>query len=191
MGLAPLVPDIEAAATRIVANHALRLLMVYLMPWRENFDVTDPTVLRLAVNHVHDLVVLALGATRDAAAVANGRGVRAARLQGVKVDIAANLTSRDLSVAAVALRQRVTPRDIHMLFDAKAQPSPSMYLPPVLPARAVCCATRAIRTNRSPPSPPPVASATSRTSTAPSAAAMAARLPRCAANRLSRGSPRT
>jgi AraC-like DNA-binding protein len=64
-------------------------------------------------------MALALGATREAAVIANARGMRAARLHAVKADIAANLTSRDLSVAAVALRQRVTPRYIHMLFDGE------------------------------------------------------------------------
>jgi AraC-like DNA-binding protein len=119
--LAPLVPDLEAAATRVVTrtNDALRLLRLYLTAWRETFDLTDPAVCRLAVTHVHDLLAMALGATRDASAVANGRGKRAARLKAVKADIAVNLTTRDLSVAAVALRQRVTPRYIHMLFDGE------------------------------------------------------------------------
>jgi AraC-like DNA-binding protein len=117
--LAPLVPDLETAANRLVRSDALRLLRLYLTGWRENFNVTDPAVSRLAVTHVRDLMALALGATRDAAAIAKGRGVRAARLKAVKADIGANLTSRDLSVTAVALRQRVTPRYIHMLFDSE------------------------------------------------------------------------
>jgi AraC-like DNA-binding protein len=117
--LAPLVPDLEAAANRLVKSDALRLLRLYLAGWRENFNVTDPAVCRLAVAHVRDLMVMALGATHDAAAIANARGVRAARLKAVKADIAANLMSRDLSVTAVALRQRVTPRYIHMLFDGQ------------------------------------------------------------------------
>ena len=119
--LAPLVPDLEEAATRCVpgTSDALRLLKLYLMAWRENFNVTDPAICRLAAIHVHDLIAMALGATRDAAAVANGRGMRAARLNAVKADIAANLTAGDLSVIAVALRQRVTPRYIHMLFDSE------------------------------------------------------------------------
>lgn len=132
--LAPLVPDLEAAATRVVANDALRLLRLYLMPWRESFNVTDPAVRRLAVTHVHDLMVMALGATRDAAVVANGRGVRAARLKAVKADIAANLSTRDLSVTAVALRQRVSPRYIHMLFDSEG----TTFSQFVLAARLAC-----------------------------------------------------
>jgi AraC-like DNA-binding protein len=119
--IAPLVPDLEKAATRLVpsTNEALRLLKLYLMAWRDNFNITDPAVHRLAVTHVHDLVALALGATRDGAAIANGRGLRAARLNAVKADIAANLTARDLSVTGVALRQRVTPRYIQMLFEGE------------------------------------------------------------------------
>jgi len=119
--LAPLVPDFEAGATRVVpqTNDALRLLKLYLMAWRDNFKVADPAVSRLAVTHVHDLIAMALGATRDSAAVANGRGMRAARLKAVKADIAANLSKFNLSVTAVALRQGVTPRYIHKLFDSE------------------------------------------------------------------------
>jgi len=118
--LAPLVPDLEEAATRLVlsTNEALRLLRLYLMGWRD-FSMTDPALCRLAVTHVHDLLALALGATRDAAVNASGRGVRAARLKAIKADIAVNLTAHDLSVVAVALRQRVTPRYVHMLFDSE------------------------------------------------------------------------
>jgi len=115
------VPDLEEAATRLVArtNDALRLLRLYLAAWRENFDLADAAVCRLAVTHVHDLIAMALGATRDAAEVANRRGARVARLNAVKADITANLTARDLSITAVALRQRVTPRYVQMLFDSE------------------------------------------------------------------------
>ncbi|MBN9024685.1 MAG: hypothetical protein J0H20_03540, partial [Rhizobiales bacterium] len=60
--LAPLVPDLEQAATHLVSstNNALRLLRLYLLAWPEDLEVTDPAVRRLAVNHVHDLVALAL-----------------------------------------------------------------------------------------------------------------------------------
>ncbi|MGH8717980.1 MAG: helix-turn-helix domain-containing protein [Burkholderiales bacterium] len=64
-----------------------------------------------------DLIALALGARRDGAAIANGR--RAARLRAIKADILENLGSVELTVTAVALRQRVTPRYIHMLFETE------------------------------------------------------------------------
>lgn len=119
--LTPLVPDLEAAVMRPVThrNEALRLLRLYLLGWREHFDMTDPALCRLAAAHVHDLVATALGATREGQAAAAKRGIRAARLAAVKADIAANLTAHDLSIAAVALRQRITPRYIHMLFESE------------------------------------------------------------------------
>lgn len=61
----------------------------------------------------------ALGATRDGAEIACGRGVRAARLRAVKADILEHLGSLELTVTAVALRERVTPRYVHMLFEAE------------------------------------------------------------------------
>lgn len=117
--LAALVPDLEDAITRLVSNDALRLLQLYLMAWRDGADFADPAVSRLAATHVHDLLALALGAKPEAAEVARGRGMRAARLKAAKADIAANLTARDLSIAAVARRQRITPRYIHMLFESE------------------------------------------------------------------------
>jgi AraC-like DNA-binding protein len=71
----------------------------------------------LAVTHVYDLFALALGATREAAAIANGRGVRAARLRAIKADLAANLGRPALSINAVAARHGVTPRYVQMLFE--------------------------------------------------------------------------
>jgi AraC-like DNA-binding protein len=57
---------------------------------------------------------LALGATRDGAAIAGERGMRAARLKAVKDDLAAN---PGLRLAALAARQRVTPRYVQLLFE--------------------------------------------------------------------------
>jgi transcriptional regulator GlxA family with amidase domain len=67
--------------------------------------------------HVHDLIALTLGATRDAAEIAHGRGVRAARLAAVKDDIAKRLDQPNLSVAAIAVLHRCTPRHIQRLFE--------------------------------------------------------------------------
>jgi AraC-like DNA-binding protein len=64
-------------------------------------------------------MAVALGATRDGVAIAEGRGIRAARLRAVKADILSHLGSSNLTVQAVALRQRVTPRYVHMLFEAE------------------------------------------------------------------------
>jgi AraC-like DNA-binding protein len=74
---------------------------------------------RLAVTHIYDLMALTLGATRDAASAVAERGVRAARLRAVKEDIARNLAEGELSVAAIATRQRVSPRYLRKLFESE------------------------------------------------------------------------
>jgi AraC-like DNA-binding protein len=93
----------------------LALLAPYLRSLRDG--VTSPDIQRLVVSHVHDLMALLAGATRDGTEVAAGRGVRAARLTAIKQDVARNLADGDISVGAIALRHRVTPRYIQMLFE--------------------------------------------------------------------------
>jgi AraC-like DNA-binding protein len=117
--LAPLVGDVEKAAMRVIpqGNEALRLMTKYLeILWRGP-PLEAPEARRLAATHVHDLIALALGATRDGMALAAGRGLRAARLRAVQADILENLADPKLSVAMIAHRQRVTPRYVHMLFE--------------------------------------------------------------------------
>jgi AraC-like DNA-binding protein len=114
--LGQLVADPELASTRLVprTNEAFRLLRAYLMGLRDNGGISDPSLCKLAVTHVYDLVALTLGATRDAAVIAAARGMRAARLKAVKDDLAAN---PGLRLAALAARQRVTPRTVQLLFE--------------------------------------------------------------------------
>ena len=84
-------------------------------------DVTQagatPDLRHSAVTHIYDLIAMSLGATRDAAEVAKGRGVRAARLKAVKDDILRNLANETLSIGAVAERHGVSPRYIQRLFE--------------------------------------------------------------------------
>ena len=100
-------------------NEALRLLTKYLGILREGPALMTPELRHLAVTHIHDLIAMARSPTRDGAAIAGDRGVRAARLRAIKANILENLGSPDLTVTAVALRQRITPRYIHMLFEAE------------------------------------------------------------------------
>lgn len=119
--IAPLTIGVEDRSRHYIpaATEALSLLSAYLGILKGSHGLSDPQVVDRSVTHIYDLMALAIGATRDAAAVANRRGVRAARLRAVKADIASNLTALDLSVSKVALRQGVTPRYIHMLFDGE------------------------------------------------------------------------
>ncbi|HEY7428129.1 MAG TPA: helix-turn-helix transcriptional regulator [Gemmataceae bacterium] len=47
------------------------------------------------------------------------RGLRAARLCAIKADIASHLGEHELTVTAVAVHQRVSPRYVQMLFKAE------------------------------------------------------------------------
>lgn len=119
--LAPLVGDVESAVMRPIPrnNEALQLLMKYLEILGQDPALMTTELRHVAVTHIHDLIAMAIGATRDGAAIANGRGVRAARLKAVKADILENLGTLELTVGAVALRQRVAPRYVHRLFETE------------------------------------------------------------------------
>ena len=75
-----------------------------------------------AVTHVYDLLVVVLGATRDAAHIATGRGVRAARLLGAKAFVTQHLARHELSAAIVAAHLGVTPRYVDMKWPGRARP---------------------------------------------------------------------
>ena len=99
-------------------TEGLRLLRRYLHAMQD-MDLATADLQRLTVAHIHDLMAVALGATGDAASAAAERGVRAARLRAVKDDIARNLAEGDISVAATAARQRVSPRYLRKLFESE------------------------------------------------------------------------
>ena len=71
------------------------------------------------MRHIHDLMALAVGATRDAAEAAQAGGLRAAKLQALKNDIAGCLDQPNLSVTTLAARHAMTPRFIQRLFEAE------------------------------------------------------------------------
>ncbi len=119
--ISPAVRGLDTAYCRRIPadSAALRLLRRYVGILEEAATFADPDLQRHAVTHIHDLIALAIGATRDAAEVAGGRGVRAARLRAIKQDIAENLDRAELSVDQIATRHRVTPRYVRMLFEAE------------------------------------------------------------------------
>ncbi len=119
--IAPLVSDVGAAVARRIpaGSVALKLLVAYLASALDTEALLSPELQQLAVTHVYDLLALALGATRDAAAVAAGRGVRAARLRAAKAFIMQHFCRHDLSAATVAAHLDVTPRYVHMLFESE------------------------------------------------------------------------
>jgi AraC-like DNA-binding protein len=121
--LASLVADVEDTTMRVIPrdNDALRLLTGYLQMLQSDIaPLATPDLRHLAVTHVHDLLALILGATRDAAAVAHNRGMRAARLAAIKADVIAQIGNRQLSLTALAARHGVTPRSVQLMFESEA-----------------------------------------------------------------------
>ena len=114
-----MVPGIEDAFARPLPPDigALRLLLRYLDVIEDEHALKTPELRRAATTHVHDLCALAIGATRDVAEIAKGRGLRAARLRVLKADIMQSLDSGHISADMLARRQRVTPRYIRKLFE--------------------------------------------------------------------------
>jgi AraC-like DNA-binding protein len=119
--LAELVPKLEDAFVRPIPRNskALKLLMRYLDLLEESQELIRAELCDALVNHVHDLLALTLGASREVAKIANGRGVRVARLRAIMADVQGLLGSPDLSVAALARRHGVTPRYVQKLFESE------------------------------------------------------------------------
>jgi AraC-like DNA-binding protein len=119
--VAPVVGRLDDSTIRIVprGTEALELLVVYARAIADGPRLHTPELRRLAVTHIHDLIAATVGTTRDRLAIAEGRGVRAARLRAIMADITANLGNCDLTAAAVARRQHVTPRYVHKLFEGE------------------------------------------------------------------------
>jgi AraC-like DNA-binding protein len=103
----------------IPAQSEARRLLAHFISVTPDPSKMSSDLRRLSVNYIYDLLALALGATEDAAEVAEGRGLRAARLRAIKDDILANLHKPNLTIAAVARRHRVTPRYVQMLFESE------------------------------------------------------------------------
>jgi AraC-like DNA-binding protein len=119
--LSPLVTDLEDAfGRRIPAGHpGMQLLTGYLGVIKEVAGLDQSDLGQRTVAHIHDLLALTIGATRDAEEIARGRGLQAARLRAIKQDIARLLHQPDLSVAAIAARHRCAPRSVQRLFEAE------------------------------------------------------------------------
>jgi AraC-like DNA-binding protein len=117
--LGPTLADLDACLLRPVPRHheALRLLTAYVDALLRSDVFPTPPLLDHVVAHIHDLVALTLGATRDAGEVARGRGVRAGRRQIIEDEIIKNIRNGDLSAGFVAAQLGVTPRYVHLLLE--------------------------------------------------------------------------
>jgi AraC-like DNA-binding protein len=119
--LAPLVVGLEDKVLQPLASDTdpMRYLVGYVRHLEKQQRLADPELAKLAAVHLRDLFVLLLGARRDDAVVAEGRGLRAARLQAIKRYIKSNLDNGRLTVGTVAAHHRVTPRYVQLLFEGE------------------------------------------------------------------------
>ncbi|WP_178133564.1 AraC family transcriptional regulator [Vineibacter terrae] len=113
------VADLDAAYCRSIPAHnpALRLMIRYIGLIEKTEGFAAPDLRQQVVTHIHDLMTLAIGATRDAAEIARSRGGEAARLRAIKQDIANRLDQPDLSVATIAAQHRVKARWVQRQFE--------------------------------------------------------------------------
>jgi AraC-like DNA-binding protein len=113
------VPKLEDNLARELPRNseAFQLLKSYIGILDGRQEISTPELWRAVVNHVHDLLALALGASRDAAEIANHRGVRAARLHSLKQDIRNNMNSPGFSLEDIARQHGITPRYVQKLFE--------------------------------------------------------------------------
>lgn len=119
--LSLLVPNIEDALLRPIPRGTgpLRLLASYIGNLIDDPLLRSADMRRLISGQLNDLVAVTLGATRDAANIAEGRGLRAARLRAIKTDIEAHLAECALSPSAVARRQGISESYIRKLFGSE------------------------------------------------------------------------
>lgn len=119
--LKPLVGDLDGQLMSSIPaeSPALKLLSFYVQTMLDEGAAASPELRATSALHIQDLAALALGANRDAAEVAKGRGARAARLKALKVDIDARLTDHALSVDTVSLRHGISPRYVRALFEGE------------------------------------------------------------------------
>jgi AraC-like DNA-binding protein len=117
--VAALVTNVEDAAMQPVAgsNDTLRLLKSYVRAICGGLAVEQPELRNLVTTHVHDLVALIIGASRDGMAVAEARGLAEARLTAIKADIIESIGRDNLALFTVAARHGLTPRTIQRLFE--------------------------------------------------------------------------
>jgi AraC-like DNA-binding protein len=118
-GFASMVDGLDDRLVRRIESDlpALHLLRSYLaIAWDEQAHA-GPDLQRSLVTHVHDLMAVMIGATRDVAVLAQARGLTAARLHAIKQHIDRNLAEPDLSVAALAVHHCCTLRSIQRMFE--------------------------------------------------------------------------
>jgi AraC-like DNA-binding protein len=118
--LSSIVVGIDDAVMRPISRQSetLKLLTCYAATLIDGNALAEPSLRGVAINHVHDLIALTLGATRETVETTDAGGLRAARLRAAKVYILENSFRQELSVGVVAVHLGVTPRYLQRLLEA-------------------------------------------------------------------------
>jgi AraC-like DNA-binding protein len=116
--LGPLLRDGEDCAGRPVPANtpALAHLRRYIDILMDEEATVTPDLQKLAVMHVYDLLVLALGPTPEARHLAERRGLRAAHLSAIKKEIGDGAGGK-ISIETLAAAHRLSPRHVQRLFE--------------------------------------------------------------------------
>jgi AraC-like DNA-binding protein len=119
--IAGAVPGLDAMYGRLIPaeNPNLRMLAGYVGFLEQVDSLAVPELQLSAVKHIHDLLALTLGASRDGAAIARLGGGRAARLREIKTDIEQTIGREEISVGVLAARHRLPVRYVQRLFEAE------------------------------------------------------------------------
>jgi AraC-like DNA-binding protein len=117
--IAPMVRNFDDAIGRPLDRHnpALSFFLDYLGVVNERPTLADPEMRRAVVTHMLDLGALLLGATPDAAELANVRGVAAARMRSIRAHISAQAGNPGLSLGAVAAKHGISKSYVRKLFE--------------------------------------------------------------------------
>jgi AraC-like DNA-binding protein len=102
-------------------TEALKMLVTYARSLPQGEYELSPAATQVMTDHVSDLVSLIVGASGDAAAIASGRGLAAARLGAAKTHIRERVGWLELSAETVAGEQGISPRYLRQLFEAEGQ----------------------------------------------------------------------
>ncbi|MBZ9993126.1 AraC family transcriptional regulator [Mesorhizobium sp. BH1-1-4] len=123
MILGPVIANLGEVLTTLIpsSTDALQLLLGYVAALHDDMTLAAPGTRHQVVTHIHDLVAMALGAGSAVTAMAQGHGLRAARLRAIKSDIMGRLDQHDLSVEVLAARHRVSARYISRLFKSEGR----------------------------------------------------------------------
>jgi AraC-like DNA-binding protein len=117
--LAPVVRDPEATLCQTRPPSEAQKLLISYVQSADWLSLASPGLAPIFATHVQDLMALVIGANRDGQELARTRGLRAARLAAIKLDIGRSFGRSDLSIGTLALRHGVSPRYIQKLFEGE------------------------------------------------------------------------